>query len=289
MLELGWGRDLLIFLAIAGIVVPIFGRLRFGVVPGFLIAGIALGPGGLGHLAGELPWLRFVTFTDPERVRPFAELGVVFLLFVIGLEFSFGRLWAMRRSVLGVGSIQVLASALLIMAISLALGAGPALAVVVGLALAMSSTAIVTQVLLDLRRFARPAGQVSVGVLLFQDLTVVPIVIIVEMLGGREAATAGAVVEAIAIAVAVVAGILLVGRYLTAPLLRIAAGTGNRDLVTPSRCSSPSAPRWSPRRPGFRPRWGRSSPAFFSARANTGTSSRWMSSRSRGCCSASSS
>jgi CPA2 family monovalent cation:H+ antiporter-2 len=104
MLDSGWGRELLIFLGTAGIVVPLFGRLRFGVVPGFLIAGVALGPGGLGHLAADLPWLGWITFSDPERVRPFAELGVVFLLFVIGLEFSIDRLWSMRRYVLGVGS-----------------------------------------------------------------------------------------------------------------------------------------------------------------------------------------
>jgi monovalent cation:proton antiporter-2 (CPA2) family protein len=231
MLEDGWGRELLIFLATAGIVVPLFGRLRLGVVPGFLIAGVILGPGGLGHLVGDLPWLGWITFSDPERVRPFAELGVVFLLFVIGLEFSFDRLWSMRRYVLGVGSIQVIASALAIIAGTLALGAEPPLALVVGLALALSSTAIVTQVLIDVRRFVRPVGQVALGVLLFQDLMVVPIVVIVELLGGGEVAATGAVLQAIAIAVAAVAGILFAGRYLTRPLLRIAAATGNRDLV----------------------------------------------------------
>ncbi len=231
MLEDGWGRDLLIFLATAGIVVPLFGRLRLGVVPGFLIAGVALGPGGLGHLVSDLPSLGWITFSDPERVRPFAELGVVFLLFVIGLEFSIDRLWSMRRYVLGVGSIQVVASALAIMAGALTLGAEPPVALLVGLALALSSTAIVTQVLVDVRRFGRPVGQVSLGVLLFQDLMVVPIVITVELLGGGEVAASGAVLRAILLAIAAVAGILLIGRYLARPLLRIAAGTGNRDLV----------------------------------------------------------
>lgn len=231
MLEGGWGRELLIFLATAGIVVPFFGRLHFGVVPGFLIAGVVLGPGGLGHFGSDIPWLRWVTFSDPERVRPFAELGVVFLLFVIGLEFSVDRLWAMRRYVLGVGVIQVLVSAVAIAAGTYAFGADPTLALVIGLALALSSTAIVSQVLLDARRFGRSVGRVSLGVLLFQDLMVVPIVIIVELLGGGEVAATGAVLRAVALAVAAVAGILLVGRYLTRPLLRIAAASGNRDLV----------------------------------------------------------
>jgi CPA2 family monovalent cation:H+ antiporter-2 len=231
MLEDGWGRELLVFLATAGIVVPLFGRLRFGAVPGFLIAGVALGPGGLGLLAGEQPWLRWITFSDPERVRPFAELGVIFLLFVIGLEFSVDRLWSMRRYVLGVGVIQVVASATVIVGATMLLGAEAPLALVIGLALALSSTAIVTQVLLDARRFAAVVGSVSLGVLLFQDLTVVPIVIVVELLGGGEVAATGAILRAVALAVAAVAGILLVGRYLTRPLLRIAAATGNRDLV----------------------------------------------------------
>ncbi|HET7714901.1 MAG TPA: cation:proton antiporter [Bauldia sp.] len=231
MFEGGVGRELLIFLATAGIVVPLFGRLRLGVVPGFLIAGVLLGPGGLGLLAGDFPWLRWITFSDPEQARPFAELGVIFLLFVIGLEFSVDRLWAMRRMVIGIGGIQVVATAAAIVAGALILGVDPALALVVGLALAMSSTAIVTQVLLDSRRYTGPVGRVSLGVLLFQDLMVVPIVIIVELLGGGEIAATGAVLRAVALAIAVVAGILLVGRYLTRPLLRIAAATGNRDLV----------------------------------------------------------
>ena len=114
MFEVSWITELMIVLATAGVVVPLFGRLRFGVVPGFLIAGVLLGPGGLGRLAGDWPWLSAVTFSDPERVRPFAELGVLFLLFLIGLEFSFERLWAMRRHVFGVGPGQFFLSALLL-------------------------------------------------------------------------------------------------------------------------------------------------------------------------------
>jgi K+:H+ antiporter len=232
MLEEGWGPELLLFLGTAGIVVPLFGRLRFGIIPGFLIAGVALGPTGLGQLAGEWPWLRWVTFPDPERVRPFAELGVVFLLFLIGLEFSFERLWAMRRYVIGVGALQVFGALAVLIAAAIALGVDPTVALVAGLALSLSSTAIATQVLIDRRRFALPVGRLSIGVLLFQDLMVVPIVIVVEMLGGDgEGSAALTVLRAIGLAVLAIAGILLVGRFLARPLLRAAAASGSRDLV----------------------------------------------------------
>lgn len=231
MIEGDWLRELLIVLATAGVVVPLFGRLRFGVVPGFLLAGIALGPGGLGRLTGALPWLSWITFSDPERVAPFAELGVVFLLFLIGLEFSLERLWAMRRLVLGIGSVQFVASAVVI-------GGGATIAtgslvvgLLAGLALALSSTAIVTQTLIDAHRFATPVGRTSLGVLLFQDLMVVPIVIIVGLLSGKEVAVSGALLRGVGLAVAVLVLIALAGRYLVRPLLRLAASAGSRELV----------------------------------------------------------
>ncbi|MCB1502630.1 MAG: cation:proton antiporter [Bauldia sp.] len=232
MLDAGWGRELLLFLGTAGIVVPLFGKLRFGIIPGFLIAGVALGPDGLGHLAGEWPWLAWVTFPDPERVRPLAELGVVFLLFLIGLEFSFERLWAMRRYVVGVGALQVFGAMAVLIAAAIALGVDPAVALIAGLALCLSSTAIATQVLIDRRRFALPVGRLSIGVLLFQDLMVVPIVVVVEMLGGEgEGGAVVTLLRAFGLAVLAVAGILLVGRFLARPLLRAAAASRSRDLV----------------------------------------------------------
>ena len=231
MFEEALGNELLIFLGTAGVVVPLFGKLRFGVVPGFLIAGVLLGPGGLGRLAGDLPWLGWVTVSDPDRMRPFAELGVLFLLFLIGLEFSFERLWAMRRFVLGVGSLQFFASVVALLGGALLIGIVGPVALVAGLALALSSTATVTQVLFEARRMAQPVGRLALGVLLFQDLMVVPIVIVIGLLGGEEVAAGGVVVEAIGLAVAAIAAIILAGRFLARPLLRIAAATGSRDLV----------------------------------------------------------
>jgi monovalent cation:proton antiporter-2 (CPA2) family protein len=224
-------KHVLIFLATAGVVVPLFGRLRVGVVPGFLIAGVILGPFGLGRLAGDHPWLAAITFTADEHVRVFADLGILFLLFVIGLEFSLERLWAMRKYVLGLGSLQFLVTAAVIVAGVSVLGEDFDTALVVGLALALSSTAIVTQVLIEGRRFAAPVGQVSIGVLLFQDLMVVPVVIVIGLLQTGELAVHGAVLQAVGLAVAALAIIIVAGRYLVGPLIRLAAGTGNRELV----------------------------------------------------------
>ncbi|HMN87931.1 MAG TPA: cation:proton antiporter, partial [Bauldia sp.] len=231
MFEEGWAREMLVVLATAGIVVPIFSRFRVGVVPGFLIAGILLGPGGLGQLTGDVPWLRYVTFPDPERVSSFAELGVLFLLFLIGLEFSLDRLWSMRRVVLGAGSIQFLVSAAIIVAGAAALGLPFPVALVVGLAFALSSTAIVSELLIGAHRFATPAGRTALGILLFQDLMVVPIVVVVGALGGHEEALPATLLRALGLAVAALAAIIVLGRYLVRPLLKLAADAGSRELV----------------------------------------------------------
>jgi monovalent cation:proton antiporter-2 (CPA2) family protein len=231
MLEGGVGRELLIVLAIAGVVVPIFSRLRFGVVPGFLIAGMIFGPAGLGRLAGDFPWLTYITFTDGDRVEPFAELGVLFLLFLIGLEFSFDRLWAMRRLVFGLGALQVLVSAVLIFGAAMLIAEGVEAAVVIALAFALSSTAIVTQVLIEARRFATVTGRATLGVLIFQDLMVVPIVIVIGLMSGGEGAVSGAVLSAIGIGIGAIAGILILGRFLVRPLLRLAGAAGSRELI----------------------------------------------------------
>jgi CPA2 family monovalent cation:H+ antiporter-2 len=231
VLEEGWLRDLMIVLATAGVVVPLFGWLRLGVVPGFLVCGVILGPGGLGHLVSVASWLDVVTFSGPEEVQPFAELGVVFLLFLIGLEFSFERLWSMRRLVFGMGSAQFLISGLLILGCIVWFVDNLATALVIGFAFALSSTAIATQLMISTRRFASPAGRLSLAVLLFQDLMVVPIVIAVGLIGGEEAAQSGTVFRAIGLAAAAVTVIIVAGRYLVAPLMRLAGNTGSRELL----------------------------------------------------------
>ena len=107
-----WLKDVLVFLAAAGLVVPLFHRARIGAVLGFLCVGIAVGPYGFGQLAADFPWLRYLTIEDRGRAEPFAELGVLFLLFLIGLELSLARLWSLRRYVAGIGALQFAFSAL---------------------------------------------------------------------------------------------------------------------------------------------------------------------------------
>jgi CPA2 family monovalent cation:H+ antiporter-2 len=226
-----WLKDVLIFLVAAGIIVPFFQRARMGAVLGFLVVGALVGPHGLRRLEDSHPWLRFLTIDDPARVEPFAELGVIFLLFLIGLEMSRERLWALRRYVLGVGTAQVGLSALAIGLVAELAGVGGSAAIVLGLCLALSSTAIVMQLLIEQRRAATLVGRVALSVLLFQDLMVVPIVFVTGVLGRGTDGIALALASAVAQAVAVVLLIVLAGRFMLRPLLRFTAMTGSRDFI----------------------------------------------------------
>jgi K+:H+ antiporter len=226
-----WLKDVLVFLAAAGLVVPLFHRARIGAVLGFLCVGIAVGPYGFGQLAGDFPWLRYLTIEDRSRAEPFAELGVLFLLFLIGLELSVARLWSLRRYVAGIGALQFALSALAIGAALAALGASTGSAIVLGLCLAMSSTAVVMQLLEEQGRSATPVGRVALAVLLFQDLMVAPVLFGVEILsrGGPNIMLSLAV--ALLQAVVVVVVIIGAGRYLLQPVFRSVARTGSRELI----------------------------------------------------------
>src|SRR6516225_1619528 len=135
-------KNALLFLVTAGVIVPLFHRLKVSPVIGFLAAGAAVGPFGLGRFAAERPWLSFVTIANAEDIGEVAALGVVFLLFMIGLELSFERLMRMRRVLFGLGSTQVLVSAAAIGGVAYAWGLTPEAAIVLGGALALSSTAV---------------------------------------------------------------------------------------------------------------------------------------------------
>jgi CPA2 family monovalent cation:H+ antiporter-2 len=225
-----WLKDLLVFLVAAGLIVPLFHRARVGAVLGFLLIGIAVGPYGFGTLASDYPLLRFVTIEDRARAEPFAELGVMFLLFLIGIEMSMERLWALRRFVAGIGSVQFLVSAVAFgFALSL-LGASGSAAIILGLALAMSSTAVVMQLLEDQGRTATPLGQVAIAVLLFQDLMVAPVLFGAEILARGGDLVLG-LAKALAEAVVAIAVILIAGRFLLGPLFSVAAKTGSRELI----------------------------------------------------------
>ncbi len=228
----GWTRDLLVFLVTAGIVVPLFSRIRLGIVLGFLLAGVLLGPGGLGSLAEDVHWLEYVTFTDDERIAPLAELGVLFLLFTVGLELSVGRLWAMRRIVFGAGMAQILISAVVIAGAAATFDFDIAAALVIGLALAFSSTAIALQLLVQEKRLGSEVGRTTFGVLLMQDLMVVPGVILITILAGdAELSVQAAVLRGLGLAVGAVIVIVVVGRFVLGPLLTLAASTKSREII----------------------------------------------------------
>src|SRR5262245_58341852 len=216
-----------------GLIVRLFHHARIGAVLGFLVAGLVVGPFGLGLLIPDYPWVGYLTIEDRARVNLFAELGVIFLLFTIGLEVSLAQLWSLRRYVLGLGGLQFLLSAIAIAGVIAAAGHGTGAAIVLGACLAMSSTAVVLQVLEEQGRAGTPLGRVAVSVLLFQDLMVAPVLFVTEAFGrgGEGAALALALVLALLQAVAVVGIIFGAGHYVLRPLLRFAARTGSRDLI----------------------------------------------------------
>jgi CPA2 family monovalent cation:H+ antiporter-2 len=224
-------RDIVLFLATAGIVAPLFRRWRINPILGFLGAGVALGPFGLGALAGRAPWLRYLTIGDPEEMAQLAEFGVVFLLFMIGLELSWERLRLLRRYVFGLGALQVGLSLAVIAAVAMALGLSPPAAAAVGAALALSSTAVVMQILIDRRRQHSTAGRATFSVLLFQDLAVAPILVTLAVLArGGDAAPSPKLLLAFAPAVAGVVGLLAFGRLLLRPMLRSVARARSQEM-----------------------------------------------------------
>lgn len=225
-------RELIVFLAAAGLVVPLARRFRINPVLGFLSVGLLVGPHAAGRLAAEAPFLGHILIADTEGVRRLAEFGVVFLLFTIGLELSFQRLWAMRRLVFGLGSAQVLASGLIIGSIAFAFGNSPSASALLGLSLALSSTAIVVQLLAEKFRLSTPAGRTGFGVLLLQDLAVIPILFLVHALGDRPANTVLPIDLVVTLGQAglFIVLTLLIGRVLIRPLFRLVGGSRSREL-----------------------------------------------------------
>ncbi len=175
-------KDLVVFLAAAGVMVPLFSRLRISPVLGFLAAGVLLGPDGLARLADTAPWLSWITISDAGQIRSLSELGVAFLLFMIGLELSWERLKAMRRLVFGLGLTQVAVCALGLAGVFMVMGQPLVSAAVLGMGLALSSTAVVMPVMAERGRLNGPAGRATFAVLLAQDLAVAPILITVTVL-----------------------------------------------------------------------------------------------------------
>src|SRR5690348_11834441 len=156
--------DALTILGAAGIVIPAFARLRISPVIGFIIVGVIAGPYALGALAPAHPWLRALSISDPRGIEPFAELGIILLLFSAGLHISFRRLHAMRRAVFGVGSAELIGCAILIAAGLYGFGSSTQASIALGLSLALSSTALV----LPITGMKSPVGRSSFAMLLFE-------------------------------------------------------------------------------------------------------------------------
>jgi CPA2 family monovalent cation:H+ antiporter-2 len=223
-------KDLVLFLAIAGVVAPLFKRLKISPVLGFLIAGVVLGPFGLGRLSHALPWLTEVTVTDPGEMDQLAEFGVVFLLFMIGLELSWGRLRRMRRLVFGLGLAQVALTAATLFAIARFGGLSLPAAASIGAALALSSTAIVMPVLAEGKRLQSVAGRATFAVLLFQDLAVAPIVVTLGVIGHAKSGFDPRLLLTFVPAVIGIVLIVVIGRLALRPMLKSVARAKSQEL-----------------------------------------------------------
>ncbi len=175
-------KDLVVFLAAAGVIVPLFNRLRISPILGFLAAGVLLGPDGLARLAGSAPWLAWLTISDADQIRSLSELGVAFLLFMIGLELSWERLRSMRRLVFGLGLTQVAVCTVALAAVFVLMGQPLVSAAVLGMGLALSSTAVVMPVMAERGRIKTTAGRATFSILLAQDMVVAPILVTVTVL-----------------------------------------------------------------------------------------------------------
>ena len=212
--------DLTVFLCAAVISVPLFRRLGLGAVLGYLVAGILIGPQLLGLIS------------DVDNLLHFSEFGVVLLMFIIGLELQPQRLWLLRRLVFGLGGLQVLVTGAVLTALGLLLGFSTTAAVVAGYALALSSTAFVLQMLGERNELTHRHGRAAFGVLLFQDLAVIPMIAVLPLLGSTEPAVAGTFWPSFLKIVAALALVFGLGRYAMRPLFRQIAMAKTPEVFT---------------------------------------------------------
>jgi CPA2 family monovalent cation:H+ antiporter-2 len=223
-------RDAVVVLATAGVIVPFAKRFRVNSVVAFMACGALLGPFGLGGLVAKVPLLRTITVSNAEALAGPAELGIAFLLFVIGLELSYDRLMTMRRLVFGLGLGQIAVSACVIGAAAFAFGQPATAALIIGTALALSSTAMVVELLSAHRRITSSAGRASFAILLCQDLAVIPLLFLVSVLGAQEnGSLLAGLAQALLQAVAAIAAIIVIGRFAMRPLFRLVASTDSSE------------------------------------------------------------
>ena len=223
-------KETLLFLLTAGLVVPLFRRFKISPVIGFLCAGAALGPHGLGSIAHQVRLVSYVALDKVGDIEPIAELGVVFLLFTIGLELSWERLTRMRRLVFGLGTAQLFATGAVLGVLALAFGQPPGASMILGAGLALSSTAVIIPVMAERRRLGTSAGRTVFSVLLFQDLMVAPLLFLVTMLSLRGGDLLGTLATTLLPAIC---GLLLVvggGRLLIRPLFHHVAAARSTEF-----------------------------------------------------------
>jgi len=217
--------DAMVILGTAGVVIPAFARLRISPVIGFILVGVAVGPAGLGRFVPQAPWLYHLTITDAHGIEPFAELGIILLLFSIGLELSFARLWAMRRDVFGLGVTELVGCAALLAAGLWGSGMQPAQAAGIGVALALSSTALV----LPIAGTSGPIGERAFAMLLLEDLALVPIIFALGAIAPRGEDLSGLGMTLLLGGVTI-AAMLLLGRLLLPRLFAQAARTKSPEV-----------------------------------------------------------
>jgi len=219
-LDLGAAAALL---AAGVIAVPVFKRVGLGSVLGYLAAGLAIGPFGLG------------LFQEPETILHVAEFGVVIFLFIIGLEMRPKRLWGLRKDIFGLGATQVMACGLLMTLAAMAVGVPAPVAFVGAMGFVLSSTAVIMQMLEERGEIAGASGQRAVSILLLEDLAIVPLLAVVAVLAtltGVVDESAPPLWQTIAFAVAAVAGVLAAGRWAVNPVFRLLARYGGREVMT---------------------------------------------------------
>jgi glutathione-regulated potassium-efflux system ancillary protein KefC/glutathione-regulated potassium-efflux system protein KefB len=216
-MNLSLAHEAVVLLAAAVIAVPLFKKLGMGTVLGYLIAGVLIGPWLLGIIR------------NVDNILHFAELGVVFLLFVIGLELRPSRLWELRRPIFGLGGAQVVATGLGLGAAGLSLGLPVVTALVVGLVLSLSSTAFALQMLAEKKQLTTHYGRASFAILLFQDLAAIPLLALIPLLGANGADQTWNLISALK-AVAIVVAVIAIGRWLLRPFLRLAASATSHEV-----------------------------------------------------------
>ncbi len=219
--------DALVILGAAGIVIPLFARFRITPIIGFILVGLLVGPYGLGRMVFEYDWLTHVTITDPERLEPFAEFGIILLLFTIGLELSFNRLWELRRLVFGLGALELLVIGSLLAAFLSMLGQYWTGALGLGLALAFSSTALV----LPIAGTKTPVGRAALSMLLFEDIMIVPIIFLLGALAPYAAADGmNGLFDTIWQGALLIAVMMVAGRFALPRLFALAARAKSPEL-----------------------------------------------------------